>query len=1159
MKIRQTMVPAAFAAALVTGIFASAGVSAGPRVGWPGAPVVSNSPIRDGIAPETRILTDIDESQLVELIGNTRGEANARYDRGRVDDGMVMGHLQLLLRRSTAQARALVNRIDEETNPKSENFHKWLGPAQFGSKYGVSQADLASIRGWLEGHGFIVNVVYPNGMLIDFTGTAGQIRETFHTEVHKLSVNGVPHVANMSNPRIPAALVPVVAGIVSLHDFKPHNDFKPKTKPLKSAQRSTPKPDDTTGNADSPYLVVPADLATIYNLNPLYAAAMTGQGQTIAVLEYSDSGVDADWATFRSTFGLDTAYPNGTLTTIHPLPPTGTNNCADPGIVDGDEVEVELDAQWASAAAPNATIVIASCASSAAWNDGGNSASGFGSLTAMANMLNTPDGYPAIMSMSSSACESNNGAAANMAYYDLVQQAASQGVSVFVSSGDAGATCDYGETANHFGTDVSAFATAPYAVGVGGTDFLDTAEGLNSSYWNQTISTGATEFGSALSYIPEQPWNDSCANQILANYVAFGTAFGSGNAPTYGPSSFCNSAAASDYNDLDTSAGSGGPSDCFTGQEQTYLVADGTCAGLPKPAWQTLVGNPADGVRDIPDVSLFAADGLWGHYYVLCDSYTADTGEGNAPCVGQDPSTWNGGGGTSFSAPIMAAMQALINESAGGAQGLPNPAYYSIAAAEYGAAGSSACNSSAVGGPAGYCAFYDVTQGDITVDCVADNYATGNPVFNCFLDGATYGVSSVNNTGATPTITYGAGTGWDFATGIGTVNAFNLVAAYTGASAPSVTASGGSLVLNWVAPYDTVTSYNVYQSAAAGGEGGTPVLTGISGTTATINGLAGGTYYFEVTAINASTGAESVKSTEVSASLPLPTISLSTSAIKFGSHPVGTTSAAQTITVTNTGVSGLQIGNSLAVGGANPSAFALSGDTCSNSLIAAGSSCSFALQFMPGSTGPFTGSVVINSNAASSPNVITMQGTGLVSKPTAPTGVTVMAGNAAATVSWNASANAVSYDVYQRTAGVAFSIVATGVTGTSTIITGLPSGSRYDFAVTANNSSGASPKSEGAGVYIPNFPTVTISFAPVSVTKGTSSTLTWSVGDSTSATTCEAGGSSSVAKGAVWSGTKSPKGGSETLTKNVGTFNYTLECSNVAGSSTGSATLTVTP
>ena len=165
-----------------------------------------------GPQPQARITQAIDENNLVTLRGNTRPEANARNDRGRVADGFAVEHVWLQLQRSSSQEHAVEKYIDQLNDKKSQNFHKWLTPKQFGDRYGVAQEDLDTVTDWLSSHGFVVNTVYPNHMLIDFSGNAGQVREAFHTELHELSVAGHTHIANMSDPQIPAALAPVVLG-----------------------------------------------------------------------------------------------------------------------------------------------------------------------------------------------------------------------------------------------------------------------------------------------------------------------------------------------------------------------------------------------------------------------------------------------------------------------------------------------------------------------------------------------------------------------------------------------------------------------------------------------------------------------------------------------------------------------------------------------------------------------------------------------------------------------------------------------------------------------------------------------------------------------------------------------------------------------------------
>ncbi len=674
------------------------------------------------IAALAQIHDPVDENRLVSLPGNTRPEVTTENDLGAVEDSLSMDHMLLQLKRSPAQEQAAAQFVADVHNPKSPNFHKWVTAAEFGKTYGLADSDIQTVTGWLESHGFKVNAVYPSGTVIDFSGSAGQVRRAFHTAIHRLDVGGVRHIANVSDPQIPEALAPAVAGVVSMHDFKPHAMKRAKF---------------TFNNQGSTYqALVPADLAAIYDLNPLFAQGITGAGQTVAVIEDTNLYSSDDWNTFRSTFGLS-QYASGSLTTVQPTA-NGISNCANPGVVAGDDNEAILDAEWASASAPGAAIVVASCA---------NSRVTFGGFIAMQNLVNGAN-PPSIISISYGNCEAENGASSNASISSLYQQAVAEGISIFVSAGDEGAaSCDAGGTTATHGISVSAYASTPYNVAVGGTDFSDTLDGTTANYWGST--NGAT-YGSALSYIPEIPWNDSCAGSLLSNYFGFLT--------VYGSDGFCNSNTAKTDQLVEVVAGSGGPSNCAAGFSQNYGIANGTCQGVAKPDWQTgVAGIPNDGVRDLPDVSLFAADGVWGHYYVTCFS---DTKNGGAPCTG-DPSTWAGAGGTSFASPILAGIQALVNQNMGGAQGNPNYVYYALAA-----------NNSSV--------FHSVTRGDIDVNCTGSANCFGSSgTVNTGRGGrggggnATSGALSVSSSSFDPA--YGTGASWNFATGIGSVDAFNLV------------------------------------------------------------------------------------------------------------------------------------------------------------------------------------------------------------------------------------------------------------------------------------------------------------------------------------------------------------------------------------------------
>ena len=732
----------------------------------------------------------VSDSQLVTLEGNTNPHAWIQSnDRGAVEDGLAADHILLLLKRSPEQEAALKMLIDQQQIKGSANYHKWLTEEQFDEAFGVSQKDVNVVVAWLESEGFKVNGVARSGLTIDFSGTAGLVERAFHTEIHNLQLkNGEKHISNMTDPKIPAALAPVVAGPVSLNNFFPHANHEQRVT-TKPAQPAGAKPDGSnftggtceyitqykSGASTTCYAMTPGDVATVYNLTPLFTAGYVGAGATIGLIEDSNAYTANDYANFVNKF-----FPGGqygasasNLSTNHP---TGATTCSNPGTIKGTDAEVEIDVEYATAAAPAASVVIESCA---------DTFSTFGGLIAVNNLVASTN-PPPIMSISYGECEVLNGATANATYYTAYQQAAAKGISVFVSSGDESSTsCDADHVYATHGTGVSGFASTPYNVSVGGTDFSDTLAGTNTAYWSATNSANSA---SALSYIPEIPWNDSCASQVIATYLGYST--------TYGPSGFCNSSVGeADF--LTTGSGSGGPSNCYSGTPTIRGVSNGTCKGQPKPSWQTVYGNPADGVRDIPDLSLFAASGIWNHYYIVCYSDPA-TGQGGAPCTGT-PDTWAGFGGTSVASPIMAGIQTLVNQYVGSTksgngalQGNPDYVYYSLATQEYGTGGSSTCNSSLGNGVGAGCVFYDVTAGDNNVNC--RTFGTSG-TFNCYLDGETNGVGSLTNTSYSPTYTTTAG--WDFATGIGTVNAYQLATNWANAFPTTTALSANPTTVNY--------------------------------------------------------------------------------------------------------------------------------------------------------------------------------------------------------------------------------------------------------------------------------------------------------------------------------------------------------------------------
>lgn len=675
-----------------------------------------------GEAPRLTSVANVRAVATLTQIPNSRPQsARQEFDRGVVPDSTPLEHMQLVLKRSPAREAALDSFMEKLHDPASPQFHHWMTAEDYGTDFGVVSKDIDTLTAWLEAQGFTVSGVYPNKMQIDFSGTADKIRSAFHTEEHVYEIEGRRHIANASDIRLPASLTPVVAGVAWLHNFQAHpkNRVPIKRMPLERA-RGKPQND-----------LSPRDFATIYNVLPLWSSDITGKGQTIAVVEMANMDPQ-DWTDFRKTFALNKF--GGKFSQIHPAPVgLAKNNCIDPG--SGDDGETLLDAEWSGAVAPDANIVVASCAAQSADKFAGMD----GFYAALTNIVNskTP---PDIISSSYGTCEADISRVDEMQVLDIWKQAAAQGISSFDAAGDTGSvSCNDRVPLTQAGLNVDNNGNSPYIVAVGGTDFPDVLDKTTAQYWNTDVTS---DYANARSYMPETPWNYSCANSVIYKSLGYS-----------GPLEFCNS------NDQNVSlvdiGGSGG---------RSKLVA--------KPAWQKLVyGMPADKSRNLPDVALFAAwgDAPFHHGVITC---TADT-----RCSPGLPKGYEANGGTSFAAPAFAGIQALVNQKVHGKQGNPNPVLYTLAAKEYGKPGApnttslKDCASDNGNTSGNACVFHSVTRGNNAAPCSpgsADCYASA---------GKQAGIISLSTSKLQ--LAYPAAPGWNFATGLGSVDAANLVQAWS--------------------------------------------------------------------------------------------------------------------------------------------------------------------------------------------------------------------------------------------------------------------------------------------------------------------------------------------------------------------------------------------
>ncbi|MGA2402508.1 MAG: S53 family peptidase [Syntrophobacteraceae bacterium] len=731
------MIKRSIIATLIFGIASFAGLSIGI-----GSPFAADNAV-------------IDENDRVVLHRNVHPKARPEFDAGPTDPSLPMDRIILLLK-LTPEKQALLNRlVAEQQDPSSPNFHRWLTPEEFGGRFGRSPQEIATVSGWLVSHGFTIEETAKGGTWINFSGTAADVERAFHANMHDYRVHGYLRHANSTDPSIPRGLAGLVAGPVSLNNF-PHKAMHTKPRPMPEAKLQ-PGYTESDGSHD----LAPGDFAAIYDVNNVYNLGYDGAGVTIAIVGRTNPD-PGKWDTFRSTFGL----PNN--------PPHVILNGLDPGDLGGNEdTEADLDVEWSGAVAKGATIDFVTSKTT-------NSADG---VDLSAQYIVDHNLAP-IMNDSFGDCESDLGSTWRSFYFNLWEQAASQGITVFVVSGDSGA---YDCTDNNGNPltpmAVNGLASTPYNIAVGGTSLSNASE-----YWNPVNGADGV---SALGYIPEVAWN----NLNQGYYWASG----------------------------------GGASDFYS-----------------KPAWQVSPGVPNDGRRDMPDVSL-NADPFVGYRVFTCTNQSG-------VCTSN---SWQSIGGTSAASPSFAGIMALIVQSTGGQrQGNANSVMYQLGNAQYG--GASGANA----------VFHDITS--------------GNNGFGANLSG------------------YSCTVGYDLVTGLGSVDATNLLLAFQEIGVLAVktfkivgTGSAGSTSSRTVTLYNTTTGgiptyYMASESSTFSGATWKTYSTAPSFTLSDGNGTK--TVYFKVE--NAKSVSAKVSSTIQLAQLPTVT--------SFKINGGAATTISPTVTLNNT-------------------------------------------------------------------------------------------------------------------------------------------------------------------------------------------------------------------------------------------------------------------
>jgi hypothetical protein len=747
-----------------------------------------------GAVPD-RILGPTDSGRNVSLSKSLHPKAKPQYDQGAVDPQTNFSYITLLASPSPSQQKALDKLMAEQQDPTSPNYHKWLTPEEYGSQFGLSQNDVNKITKWLESKGFIVISVAAGRNSIVFSGTATQIETAFGTEIHHYNIGKEEHFANSTAVKIPAAWAGVVTGVRGL------NSFRMRPMNVKKRLRG-----DYYSSALKSQFLAPGDIATIYDINPLYTSspAIDGTGQKLAIIGQTDIYI-ADINDFRTGFGLPA------------IPTSGSNSCStnssgvvvscsnatnlgyvvvggsDPGTPNlcGDLPEADLDIEWSGATARNAQIIYVNAP--ATFDSNCNFVAGSLSVEdALTRAINPPIGPPIapVISMSYGNCE----LFANNDEMEL-QQANAEGVTVLNSSGDsAAAGCDgFTNSDNNLalgGLAVGYPASSQYVTGVGGTavPFDDFAS------WN---TNNGGDGGTAPGPVPEQAWNDVdefaalCAAGFSSNFCSF-----------FGITSPLTAQEA-----LGIGGGGGGASNCFS------ETAQGICTGgFPQPSWQTVSIPGQASVRFVPDVSLLATPNFPGYIWCTPVEYLSSTSpydtETTSSCATSitdsvsgilsgnnfvvDPSIV---GGTSVSAPVFAGIVALLNQYVveKGIQSTPglgniNPNLYYLAAYDRNA-------------------FHQITSGDSNVYCQPGTPA-GQPAALMCPDAGVFGYQASNVDTAT-------GNGYNLVTGLGSVDVFNLASDWVDSTTPVFTLAVPSILtvvnqpITWTG---TLTALNGYST-----------------------------------------------------------------------------------------------------------------------------------------------------------------------------------------------------------------------------------------------------------------------------------------------------------------------------------------------------------
>ncbi|MBV8657415.1 MAG: S53 family peptidase [Burkholderiales bacterium] len=590
--------------------------------------------------PRARLLTCA--AAVIGLFAVTAPSASASGIANR--HGVDQGALSAGTLRPVSFAMKLPNLLAAEAyardvaDPTSANYHKFLSVDEFRTRFGPSADSIQQVTRYLQAAGFRNVTVDASGLLVHGTATVGQLNSMLSTEIHSfVDAEGNTFHAPTRRPTLPAALasanVLMVSGLSSVSHLKPHlkhvsvgstTDGIPLVLPaVGHTPNSVPS---TATNTPGSYTV--GDLAVRYNVAPLYNRGITGKGTTIGIATLADF-VPADAFTYWNTIGL--SVDPSRITQVHVDGGAGAPSGA------SGSGETSLDVEQSGGLAPDAKIIV---------YDAPNTDAGFMDVFSAAVSANKVDvlsvswGSPETFYLNSAIDGNVDNTSELVAMHNVFVQAAMQGISVFAASGDSGAydsNRDLPYPQFTKALTVDAPASDPFVTAAGGTTVPVTLQ------FHHPVTT--------VTVPQERPW----AWDYLSGYIT----------AKYGPDAV--------YTYLFSTGGGGGVSVLWPmplwqfGLPGAQLSATGQAIAQNDGSAPFLTLRSNFPGRNLPDVSL-NADPETG-YSVVSSTDSPSTGG------------WiTGYGGTSFVAPQLAGITALLTQSAGHRMGLITPRLYTLLA-----------------------------------------------------------------------------------------------------------------------------------------------------------------------------------------------------------------------------------------------------------------------------------------------------------------------------------------------------------------------------------------------------------------------------------------------------------------------------------------------